>query len=253
MNSSARTTRVRHAFYALSPTSLAEGASPESTRQIHLLVNPCLENPSDDEVRPALAALLAGHGVESCVAASGAGDERIPDEESPVPSGKGRVLLVEDDPAFNEVTRDYLAECGYSVVAVQSEAEGIREVLADDFAMVLCDMEMPKMRGDMFYHAVERIRPRLCERFIFMTGHRGDARTHEFIKNVNGFVLRKPFQLKALEDSIAFTEVRRTFRSVVEPVADDPVPPEVFRPADPESPGPRASAVPTAASKAVMW
>ena len=65
-------------------------------------------------------------------------------------SEERRVLLLDDDPAFNEVIRDFLAECGYTVVAVQSGVEGVREVLVGDFALILCDMEMPAMPGDMF-------------------------------------------------------------------------------------------------------
>ena len=143
------------------------------------------------------------------------------------------MLLLDDDPAFNEVIRDFLAECGYTVVAVQSGVEGVREVLVGDFALILCDMEMPAMPGDMFYRAVERIRPQLCERFLFMTGYRGDAKTNEFIKAVNGIVLRKPFQLQDLEDSIAFIQSRP---------APEPVP---------DTRGPRASAVPSVASRQV--
>ena len=150
------------------------------------------------------------------------------------------MLLLDDDPAFNEVIRDFLAECGYTVVAVQSGVEGVREVLVGDFALILCDMQMPSMPGDMFYRAVERICPRLCERFLFMTGYRGDAKTNEFIKNVNGLVLRKPFQLKDLEDSIAFIKSRPASRTVVAPAA-------------PVTPGPPASAVPTVAPRLVAW
>lgn len=130
--------------------------------------------------------------------------------------GKGRALLLEDDPSFREIIADCLTEAGFCVVAVQNGREGVQEVLGGDFALVLCDLSMPTMPGDMFYRAVERIRPRLCECFIFMTGYRSDASKSEFIKSINGYVLAKPFSLKDLQDSIAFAEVRRSFRSVFE-------------------------------------
>lgn len=127
---------------------------------------------------------------------------------------KGRVLLLEDDASFRGIIRDFLAENGYEVVEAQNGGEGVREALASDFAMVLCDFMMPGLPGDMFYRAVEKIRPDLCKGFVFMTGFQNDARTNEFIKSVNGFVLRKPFQLNYLLDSISLAEVRRSYQSV---------------------------------------
>jgi CheY-like chemotaxis protein len=127
---------------------------------------------------------------------------------------KGRVLLLEDDPSFRDIINEFLTGSSYTVTAVENGVEGIREVLAGDFTAILCDMMMPGLPGDMFYRAVERARPHLCKRFIFMSGHRGDAKANKFIKSVHGFLLRKPFQLNDLVDSIAFAEVRATYVSV---------------------------------------
>lgn len=132
------------------------------------------------------------------------------------------MLLLEDDPAFNEAVRDFLVESDYAVVAVANGAEGVREVMAGDFALILCDMMMPTLPGDLFFRAVERIRPRLCDRFVFMTGHRENVRANEFIANIDGHVLRKPFHLTDLLVADAVAEVRSSFKSVVGPGGSDP-------------------------------
>jgi CheY-like chemotaxis protein len=119
-----------------------------------------------------------------------------------------KVLLVEDDPAFQEIMRDFLTESGYEVKAVQNGVEGVHEVLAGDFEVILCDMMMPTLPGDMFFRAVERMRPHLCERFVFMTGHRGNQKVNDFVSNVNGTMLTKPFQVDDLLEMIAFIQVR---------------------------------------------
>lgn len=119
-----------------------------------------------------------------------------------------KVLLVEDDPAFQEVMKDFLAENGFSVKAVQNGVEGVHEVLASDFEVILCDMMMPTLPGDMFFRAVERMRPHLCSRFVFMTGHRGNPKVNEFISAVRGTILTKPFQVNDLLEMIAFIQVR---------------------------------------------
>jgi CheY-like chemotaxis protein/Tfp pilus assembly protein PilN len=118
-------------------------------------------------------------------------------------------LLLEDDPSFREVIKEFLTETGYSVREVKSGMEGIQEVLAGDFAVVLCDMQMPALSGDLFYRAVERARPQLCERFIFMTGHRGDTTANDFIKAASAHALLKPFHLDDLLEAIGEMERQR--------------------------------------------
>jgi DNA-binding NtrC family response regulator len=121
---------------------------------------------------------------------------------------KRKVLLLEDDMQFREIMREFLLMNNYDVVAVQNGVEGVHEVLASDFEVILCDMMMPTLPGDMFFRAVERMRPHLCDRFVFMTGHRGNVKVNEFIKNVNGTILTKPFHVDDLLEMIAFINVR---------------------------------------------
>jgi DNA-binding response OmpR family regulator len=126
-----------------------------------------------------------------------------------VPSlDRRKVLLLEDDDDFKGIMREFLHQNGFEVVAVQNGVEGVHEVLASDFEVILCDMMMPTLPGDMFFRAVERMRPHLCDRFIFMTGHRGNVKVNEFIKAVNGTILSKPFQIDDLLEMIAFVQVR---------------------------------------------
>lgn len=140
---------------------------------------------------------------------SGGPESARPQKES---SGQARkkVLLLEDDAAFKEIMSDFLTENGYQVVAVHNGVEGVHEVLASDFEVILCDMLMPTLPGDMFYRAVERMRPHLCERFVFMTGYRGNAKVNQFIEAVNGTVLTKPFHVDDLLELFAFVQLRTT-------------------------------------------
>jgi DNA-binding response OmpR family regulator len=119
-----------------------------------------------------------------------------------------KALLLEDDATFREILQAYLCEQGMEVVSVQNGVEGVHEVLASDFDAIITDMQMPTLPGDMFYRAVERMRPHLCERFIFMTGYRGNAKVNDFVVSVGGIMLMKPFQMGDLEELLAFIELR---------------------------------------------
>ncbi len=113
-----------------------------------------------------------------------------------------RILLIEDDAEFRETIREFLAGCGYAVVMAENGVEGVKELLVGEFEVILCDVNMPKLPGDMFYRAVQGIKPLLCARFIFMTGYRGNDKINDFIRHVSGTVLTKPFRMARLEETI---------------------------------------------------
>ena len=114
-----------------------------------------------------------------------------------------KVLLLEDRDDFREVLRDYLVSCSYQVVSVNSGIEGLREIMTNGgFDLIICDMLMPRMGGEMFYWAVTRVRPATRDRFIFFTGHKNNPAIEFFFKRVNAKVLFKPFKLAALDSAI---------------------------------------------------
>jgi CheY-like chemotaxis protein len=135
----------------------------------------------------------------------------LPEASVVTPQSK-RVLLLEDDEEFRGIIKDFLELNSYQVVNVKNGVEGVREIMAADFEVILCDMMMPTLPGDMFYLAVERMRPHLCSRFVFMTGYKGDAKVADFIKKVSGVILNKPFQMNDLLEMLAFVEVRSSLR-----------------------------------------
>jgi DNA-binding response OmpR family regulator len=134
---------------------------------------------------------------------------RVHDPAGSADAACKKVLLLEDDPAFGEIMSDFLRESGFEVVAVTNGVEGVHKVLAGDFEVILCDMMMPTLPGDMFFRAVERMRPHLCDRFVFMTGHRNNQKVNEFIESVNGTILTKPFHVDDLLEMVAFIQVRK--------------------------------------------
>lgn len=114
-----------------------------------------------------------------------------------------RVLLLEDRDDFREILHDYLVSRSFQVTSVPSGVEGLREILKDPFDLIVCDMMMPQVGGEMFYWAVTRARPAAGQRFIFFTGHQNNPRIKFFFERVKATVLIKPFKLTALDSAIS--------------------------------------------------
>ena len=128
-------------------------------------------------------------------------DIAVPPDELARPTQ--RVLLLEDRKDFREILRDHLAFRLFQVTSVPSGVEGVREIRNGAFDIIICDMMMPGMGGEMFYWAVTRMRPATAQRFIFFTGHRNNPAIEFFFKRVNATVLIKPFKLAALDSTIS--------------------------------------------------
>jgi CheY-like chemotaxis protein len=127
----------------------------------------------------------------------------IPVEEVASEGPAMKVLLLEDRDDFREVLHDYLVSRSYQVTSVQSGIEGLREIMKARFDIVICDMMMPKMGGEMFYWAVTRVRPGTANHFIFFSGHKNNPRIEFFFQRVNATVVYKPFKLSVLDSVIS--------------------------------------------------
>ena len=120
-----------------------------------------------------------------------------------------KILLLDDRTDFQDVLRNYLISRSHKVTSAASGIEGLREVMKAAFDLILCDMMMPQMGGEMFYWAVTRIRAAARKRFVFFTGHKNNPAIDFFFRRVNATVLFKPFKLSALGSAI-----RDVFRKV---------------------------------------
>ena len=111
---------------------------------------------------------------------------------------KPTVLIVDDDLEMLEALEVYLHHCGFKVKTANRGVDGLRCAMDTDFDAILCDMVMPRFPGDMFYLAISKVKPHLCKRFVFITGHAGDPSVAAFIAATQQPVLTKPAGLDHL-------------------------------------------------------
>ncbi len=102
------------------------------------------------------------------------------------------ILLVDDDEELADTLKELLEARNFVVAVQPNGAAALREVQAIDYDVIVCDMLMPKMAGDLFYLAVKKIKPELADRFIFVTGHADNPKVEGFLNSINALVVFKP-------------------------------------------------------------
>ena len=130
--------------------------------------------------------------------------EQMPPKSRPiavvpaVSRGRGRILIVDDEPDIGESLSEVLAD-DYDVVAVDSGGEALRRLTGPVFDAILCDLMMPVMTGmGTFYQEIARVAPQVAERFIFMTGGAFTPRANQFLESAHNLKLEKPFDIDQL-------------------------------------------------------
>jgi DNA-binding NtrC family response regulator len=119
------------------------------------------------------------------------------------------ILLLDDDIDLADTLKHLLESHNFVVTTVKNGVEGLHEIMRLDFDVIMCDILMPQMAGDMFYIAVQRTKPHLCSRFIFITGHADNPKVTEFLTKVDALALFKPVPAEELIRSISFV-LKRT-------------------------------------------
>jgi len=114
------------------------------------------------------------------------------DDESTQDLEITNILLLDDDVELADTLKLLLESRNFIVTTARNGVAGLREIMAMDFDVVICDMMLPTMPGDMFYLAVQKVKAHLCPRFLFVTGNGDDPRTSDFLQRADGLVVFKP-------------------------------------------------------------
>jgi CheY-like chemotaxis protein len=108
------------------------------------------------------------------------------------------LLVVDDNLELAETYRELFQSHGYLISLAANGVQGLKFILNHPVDAVLCDLSMPQLEGDMFHLTVQRVRPQLSRRFVFITGNAGDPRYDDFLKNAGCPVLYKPVSVVRL-------------------------------------------------------
>ncbi|MBW2709489.1 MAG: response regulator [Deltaproteobacteria bacterium] len=91
--------------------------------------------------------------------------------EAPLPGGDERILFVDDEPMIVDVGRQLLGNLGYDVVGTVSSLEALDLFRSnpEGFDLVITDMTMPHMTGDILAKEIMKLKPGIP--IILCTGY----------------------------------------------------------------------------------
>ncbi len=108
------------------------------------------------------------------------------------------ILVVDDNAQVADLLKTLLEARDFLVTTVEDGLSALKEIMDLDYDVILCDIEMPGMPGDMLYLATQKLKPELAKRFIFVTGHGDNPKVEAFLKQVDGLVVFKPVNTEEL-------------------------------------------------------
>ncbi|MDB5856544.1 MAG: hypothetical protein JWQ76_233, partial [Ramlibacter sp.] len=135
---------------------------------------------------------------------AGEAPEEPPDVKAEPPRGRGqRVMVVDDEEALLKLTTYALLELGYEPAGYGSARSALEAFRArpDDFDVLVTDLRMPGMSGDVLIREARRLRPLLPA--ILISGYVGDAMQEPCENGWGDEVLTKPLRCDALAASLA--------------------------------------------------
>ncbi len=112
-----------------------------------------------------------------------------------------RLLLAEDDPIMGESLMDRFDLEGFAADWAQSGAAARRKLAEVDYAVVVSDIRLPDMGGEVLFHEVAHARD-LMPVWLFITGYGTIDQAVALLKQGATDYLTKPFDLDALIDKL---------------------------------------------------
>lgn len=114
------------------------------------------------------------------------------------PGGSPRILVVDDEPVIARLIADLLGSESYQVDTAPDGRAALECVGRAAYDLILSDLRMPELDGLGFYRELEKRRPDLTRRFVFITGTSEHTDYQGLIEAVAAPVLTKPFDMDEL-------------------------------------------------------
>lgn len=113
---------------------------------------------------------------------------------------KGRLLLLDDDPAMQRLVAKVLRDAGYRVDVVSSGAQALEKIGGAEYDGLLLDLMTPTEGGMTVIRHLKTNDAKMLQRTVLVTGS-----PEAVLRNVAGdvaAVVQKPFDIKQLVETV---------------------------------------------------
>jgi DNA-binding response OmpR family regulator len=118
------------------------------------------------------------------------------------------ILIVEDEPSICRALSIALTRKGYDPVIATSGESALYQLRTRYFDLMLADLRMPDMRGDVVFHLATSLQGQLRNQTLFITGDVTEQ-AHDLIEACGCPLLMKPFDLHDLTKAVSVMMSRR--------------------------------------------
>ena len=157
-----------------------------------------------EEVRSADAPAIAALAAASNLSQVAQGEPPQPQRSADL-TGRGTVLLVEDEEGLRALNARGLTSRGYTVLTAGNGVEALEELERSEgkVDIVVSDVVMPEMDGPTLLKEMRKANPDL--KMIFVSGYAEDAFQKNMPAGEQFAFLPKPFTLKQLVEAVKDT------------------------------------------------
>ena len=124
------------------------------------------------------------------------------DKRTAVKTGRGRILIVDDEEVLREMTRNILESFGYEILTAGNGREALETITGDPSAinLVLLDMIMPGLTCKETIEGIRDLAPSM--KILLTSGFSEDERIRELMDMGVAEFIRKPFTLQKLTEAV---------------------------------------------------
>ena len=116
-----------------------------------------------------------------------------------------KILVVDDEESLLQMIKEELARHSYDVVTVLNGESALREIRAQKFDAVVCDLKMPGLNGRQVYERLREDNVEISRRMVFVTGDIIGDQLKDFLETEKRPCLTKPFSLADLRQAVKDT------------------------------------------------
>jgi CheY-like chemotaxis protein len=113
------------------------------------------------------------------------------------------VLVVDDEESIREIVQEGLSARGLKVECAESVDAALSRLSAQAYDVVLCDFNLPGLRGTELFERLLARPEQSPVAFVFMTGDLFEPSRAADLRQKGAHILQKPFHVSALASLLA--------------------------------------------------